>query len=169
MGTLGRCITALATADAKRGTVNKFGHSAPPYYWGPLSSSMEPQAGRRNRKLRTEGNHHVNKRAPTIRDSQNIGVVSYAAWFMLMRNVRRRLLAGDTETVEIGVQQLLLELGGSHIACYHESANGISAAAYDKPGEVLMKSLAHLPRGVTSLNLDFGAWQCTSDRTLFTK
>jgi hypothetical protein len=85
---------------------------------------MEPQAGRRNRKLRTEGNHHVNKRAPTIRDSQNIGVVSYAAWFMLMRNVRRRLLAGDTETVEMGVQQLLLELGGSHIACYHESANG---------------------------------------------
>jgi hypothetical protein len=33
------------------------------------------------------------------------------------------LLAGDTEAFESGIQQLLLELGGSHTVFYHESAN----------------------------------------------
>ena len=53
----------------------------------------------------------------------NAGGVNYDAWFKLMEERTPTLLTGDTETFETGVQQLLLELGGSHTVFYHESEN----------------------------------------------
>ena len=53
----------------------------------------------------------------------NAGGVNYDDWFRLMEERTPVLLTGDTEAFETGVQQLLLELGGSHTVFYHESAN----------------------------------------------
>jgi len=53
----------------------------------------------------------------------NVGGVNYDAWFKRMEERTPALLAAGTEGFETGVQDLLLELGGSHTVFYHESAN----------------------------------------------
>jgi carboxyl-terminal processing protease len=53
----------------------------------------------------------------------NVGGVSYDAWFKLIEERTSALLAGDTEAFEMGVQDILQELGCSHTVFYHESAN----------------------------------------------
>ncbi len=53
----------------------------------------------------------------------NTAGVSYEAWFKLIDERMPALIAGDTDSFENGVQQLLSELGGSHTVFYHESEN----------------------------------------------
>ena len=62
-------------------------------------------------------------RKQVLKHHINVGGVNYDAWFKLMEERTPALLTGDTEAFETGVQQLLLELGGSHTVFYHESAN----------------------------------------------
>ncbi len=62
-------------------------------------------------------------RKQVLKHHFNVGGVNYDDWFRLMEERTPLLLAGDTEAFETGVQQLLLELGGSHTVFYHESAN----------------------------------------------
>lgn len=62
-------------------------------------------------------------RKQVLKHHINVGGVNYDAWLRLMEERTPGLLAGDSEAFETGVQQLLLELGGSHTAFYHESAN----------------------------------------------
>ncbi len=62
-------------------------------------------------------------RKQVLKNHINVGGVSYDAWINLMEERTPTLLAGDTEAFESGIQQLLLELGGSHTVFYHESAN----------------------------------------------
>ena len=50
----------------------------------------------------------------------NVGGVSYDAWTATVDQRTPTLLAAETGQFEIGVRQLLLELGSSHTAFYHE-------------------------------------------------
>jgi carboxyl-terminal processing protease len=62
-------------------------------------------------------------RKQVLKHHINVGGVNYDTWFKLMEERTPALIAGETEAFETGVQQLLLELGGSHTVFYHESAN----------------------------------------------
>lgn len=62
-------------------------------------------------------------RKQVLKHHINVAGVNYDAWFKLMEERTPALVAGDTESFETGVQQLLNELGGSHTVFYHESAN----------------------------------------------
>jgi carboxyl-terminal processing protease len=62
-------------------------------------------------------------RKQVLKHHINVGGANYDAWFKLMDERTPTLLGGDTEAFESGVQELLLELGGSHTVFYHESAN----------------------------------------------
>lgn len=62
-------------------------------------------------------------RKQVLKHHINVAGVNYDVWFKHMEERRPALLAGNKEEFETGVQQLLLELGGSHTVFYHESAN----------------------------------------------
>ena len=62
-------------------------------------------------------------RKQVLKHHINVGGVNYDAWFKRMEERTPALVTRDTEAFETGVQQLLLELGGSHTVFYHESAN----------------------------------------------
>lgn len=81
-------------------------------------------------------------RKQVLKHHINVGGVNYDAWFTLVEERTPALLAGDTEAFESGVQDLLLQLGGSHTVFYHESANrflpqhtiNASLRKFERPG-----------------------------------
>jgi carboxyl-terminal processing protease len=69
----------------------------------------------------------------------NVGGVSYDAWTKLVDQRIPELLAAEISAFESGVRQLLLQLGSSHTAFYHESGrllfpqHSINATLYAYP------------------------------------